>query len=157
VAERKPGPEGNWGIDLPEFVTDLLAGVVPEPAEDGWRQQLCRQYGLPPRTLDTIPPGWELVVRCALQELRRLGWYTGAQRIAEEMGGLQIVLNAPTTPEQDFMCTRMSSWSYHTCCRCGSSGAAPIPRGRRLETVCAGCHELLMGKDPDGRHVPTYP
>jgi hypothetical protein len=157
VADRKPSADGQWTIKAEEFITDLRGPAAPVPVQDGWRQRLCAKYGLQPQALDGVPPGWQLVVQCALEELRRLGWYTGAKFIGEDHAGLQFELNAPTTPEQDFMCTRMSSWSYHTCCRCGASGATPVPRGRRLETVCAGCHELLMTEDPDGRHVPTFP
>ena len=151
MGEHDP-KEGIWKLETPRFDPRGVLGREVAPRDD-WRKTLLAEMGVQGRLEPTlIPDGWEFVLRCLFKELLDLGWNRQLVSAVDMHGGLLVELGADRSPAMEFACRRAQRWSFSTCSRCGTSGATLRPRGRRMETTCATCHDTLMERDERSAH-----
>src|ERR1035441_8531544 len=144
--------QGIHKLEVPEF--DVRGVLDHDTApQDDWRDILLKEMSIEGH-IHMVPPGWEFVLRCLFKELVDLGWDRHLTLATDKHGGLLVAPGLAATPAMEFACRRAQKWSFQTCSRCGDSAGTLRPRGRRMETTCSPCHDILMKQDAGGKHAP---
>jgi hypothetical protein len=135
-------------------VKKFNAALLEQSPKEDWRTRLCTELGI--KGAITCPPGWELVVTSLMKQLVLMGWDGELETARDLFGGLYVRLGESATDAMRYACRQAQRWSFQTCSRCGESEAKVRPRGRRIETSCVSCHDILMQEDPEGLQEPVF-